>query len=593
MSIDLPPSPAASGHDSAARPRKLLTRRLPPLYYLHNFRGAMQSLEQRYATLMSDAERAFIRTFAGLAEPSQCLLTRMLMRKGPTFKRATLRYPEIPQPHVALEQLAEHGWVETDPVLSALELQRMLGPTQRREVSGSGGRRPAAARDAMQFLLPIATEPATPRPLSQWHQRLAATHVHLAIEPLARRLQFLYFGNDWQTWAEFVLTDLGLQRYEEVPYDAASCAFTCRAEIEHFYRLNECIARSRHGEPAASIVPDAWRPEGVSEWLAARFARLHLELGELLQRQGQNELALQTWRNCPMAAARIRLVRLQERLGMVASARNEAEAALRLAAGETERRAMATALKRLRRRLGEQPAQDAPRSRPAVIRLSLPEAPDQRIERRVCAALSSGDCQAFYVENSLFPALFALLCWDAIFAPLPGAFFHPFQSGPADLFTPEFRVRRAALLDAQLALLDADAHRDVIWRNYHAKTGISSRLVRWGRLRPQVLSLALACIPPAHLKLIFAEMLEDLEHHRTGLPDLVLFRRDQPSYQLLEVKAPGDRLQDNQRRWMEFFARQGIPAAVCTVTWTVQNPAPLADQRDQDDQWQRYTQQEQ
>ncbi|MEO6079832.1 MAG: VRR-NUC domain-containing protein [Steroidobacteraceae bacterium] len=28
-----------------------------------------------------------------------------------------------------------------------------------------------------------------------------------------------------------------------------------------------------------------------------------------------------------------------------------------------------------------------------------------------------------------------------------------------------------------------------------------------------------------------------------------------------------DRLQDNQRRWMDFFARHNIPATVCKIRW--------------------------
>ncbi len=51
----------------------------------------------------------------------------------------------------------------------------------------------------------------------------------------------------------------------------------------------------------------------------------------------------------------------------------------------------------------------------------------------------------FYVENALINSLFGLLCWPAIFAPPPGAFFHPFQSGPADLSAPHLVQRRAAV----------------------------------------------------------------------------------------------------------------------------------------------------
>ena len=56
----------------------------------------------------------------------------------------------------------------------------------------------------------------------------------------------------------------------------------------------------------------------------------------------------------------------------------------------------------------------------------------------------------YYVENSLINSLFGLLCWPAIFAPLPGAFFHPFQRGPVDLLNDDFQQRRAELFEACL-----------------------------------------------------------------------------------------------------------------------------------------------
>ncbi len=108
----------------------------------------------------------------------------------------------------------------------------------------------------------------------------------------------------------------------------------------------------------------------------------------------------------------------------------------------------------------------------------------------------------------------------------------------------------------------------MIWRNYRAKAGINNPFVRWGKLKPQILKLALACIPPAQLKLICEQLLEDLERHSSGLPDLIQFHPDEGRYQLIEVKAPGDRLQDNQLQWMEFFAAGGIPAVVCKVRWS-------------------------
>ena len=37
--------------------------------------------------------------------------------------------------------------------------------------------------------------------------------------------------------------------------------------------------------------------------------------------------------------------------------------------------------------------------------------------------LQQDDAPVHYVENTLLCSLFGLLCWEAIFAPLPGSFF--------------------------------------------------------------------------------------------------------------------------------------------------------------------------
>ena len=37
----------------------------------------------------------------------------------------------------------------------------------------------------------------------------------------------------------------------------------------------------------------------------------------------------------------------------------------------------------------------------------------------------------------------------------------------------------------------------------------------------------------------------------------------------VEVKGPGDALQKNQRRWMQYFAQHGIPHRLARVTWSI------------------------
>ena len=70
-------------------------RRLAPIYYLHNFRRALATLAERYAGLLDADEGGFIEQFDRQAEPVQCLLARLVMRKGPLFRRASLGYAEV------------------------------------------------------------------------------------------------------------------------------------------------------------------------------------------------------------------------------------------------------------------------------------------------------------------------------------------------------------------------------------------------------------------------------------------------------------------------------------------------------------------
>jgi sulfur relay (sulfurtransferase) complex TusBCD TusD component (DsrE family) len=41
---------------------------------------------------------------------------------------------------------------------------------------------------------------------------------------------------------------------------------------------------------------------------------------------------------------------------------------------------------------------------------------------------------------------------------------------------------------------------------------------------------------------------------------------------MIEVKGPGDRLQDHQTRWLEYCVEQGVPVSVCYVRWAEGSP---------------------
>jgi hypothetical protein len=159
------------------------------------------------------------------------------------------------------------------------------------------------------------------------------------------------------------------------------------------------------------------------------------------------------------------------------------------------------------------------------------------------------------------------LCWEVIFLPLPGAFFHEFHAAPADIYSPDFFRRREREFAARFAQLHSGEYRDTIFDTFARKAGIQSAFVSWGWITEELLSAALECLPPEHLEHCFRRIVRDVKTNRAGFPDLIQFWPRERRYRMIEVKGPGDRLQDNQIRWLDYCASHGMPVSVCHVRW--------------------------
>ena len=194
--------------------------------------------------------------------------------------------------------------------------------------------------------------------------------------------------------------------------------------------------------------------------------------------------------------------------------------------------------------------------------------PEQCVELGTAEALGTPTAPIAYVENCLINSLFGLLFWDALYAPVPGAFFHPFQSHPADLYRSAFKEKRSEQLAAAWAMLDNGSYAEQIFERFEQKRGITNAFIHWSVITPELLALALKLIPAEHLRLIFERLLSDIRTHRSGFPDLIQFDIEAQRYKLIEVKGPGDRLQDNQKLWLDYFVEHQIPCSVCWVTWS-------------------------
>jgi len=377
----------------------------------------------------------------------------------------------------------------------------------------------------------------------------------------------MFFGNFHQTWTEFVLADLGIYTYETIALRSAP--FLTRAHIAAFQRLYECRRDLEEGAELDQVVAAIPPPIADSDWLASARQKLLFQIAAAYERFDDAPSAVTLLSICRHRGARARTIRLRERLGQWQRARDLCLVAWENSESESERQQLRRLLPRLNRKLGI--AADKTRELPAVATFEvlldpLPCVRSVEIRVRDFLARQEGPFSAvYYVENGLINSLFGLLFWDAIFAPVPGAFFHEFQYGPADLESGRFYERRRVEFAEGFAELESGEYKASIRRRLSAKSGIQSPFVAWGLLTERLLDLALRCFPASHLRLWFEWILRDLVDNRAGFPDLVQFWPSEPGYRMVEVKGPGDRLQDNQRRFLEFCTGQQMPVFLCQV----------------------------
>jgi hypothetical protein len=353
-----------------------------------------------------------------------------------------------------------------------------------------------------------------------------------------------------------------------VEFSPSARGFRSRRDIDDYLALHHCRERFTEGEDPQQVMRALPPAIAGNEWLNSRRDKLLFQMAQHLEKQQDWNGAHSIYAACAYPGARARAVRVLEKSGQAGAAHALLLQALAQPESEHERQQLLRMLPRLRRKLGH-PKPPAAQPAPVVrldLALPMPEG-EWWVEGVVRDHLAREEAPVYYVENALINSLFGLLCWDAIFTSIPGAFFHPFHHGPADLHSADFQRRRAAQFAACLGQLDDGAYQDTIRRNLLAKDGIQSPFVYWGALDAELVELALACIPAAHLKKWFERILLDIKANRSGFPDLIQFWPAERRYHMIEVKGPGDRLQDNQLRWISYCAEHQMPITVCYLQW--------------------------
>lgn len=535
-------------------------------YYLTNFRSLVTFVEQSYRGLLNEAEARWYASFQELSEPAQRLYVRLLGRRATLFRLSKLRYTEIQSIEDAASELCAaelgvddppHELCQLLPAFTKPELVKRLNLSDQHRLS-------RADLDAHIIERNLLSDITTLRQCDTWFEIKGAEEFTV--------FKLCFFGNGYQDMSEFVLRDLGLFRYEQYRIDRQSLVFQTREQIDAHLQTLGCATMLDQvdvNDANALLDLNQLLPENKQHdaHLARRVDRVHNSIARQLERLGKLEDALTLYRQSEKPPSRERQVRVLMKLDRPEEALDLCSEILTHGHTSEELQFVETIEPKIKRILNH-PLKSKPRFRPLSTKLTLKPA-DARVEAIACRFYAQfGEC--FYVENSLINGVLGLFIWDIIFAPVEGVFYNPFQSAPADFYQPEFVHSRAKLLKERFAELeDPLRFSATVWERYESSQGIANPLVNWHYLNEDLLSIALIRIPVKDWQHFFSRMLEDLRNHTSGLPDLILFPKN-GSYEMLEIKGPGDAVQKNQYRWMAFFSQHRIPYRVVHISWANQ-----------------------
>lgn len=583
--------------DSSELPNNIM---LPDDYYLDNFRLLLNFVESRYEDLLTENEVGFIQSFVNVSEGAQRLYVRLVLRKGPLFRSDKLNYSEIVNLTLAAFELKATGLLEVFCSINASSEQQ-LDLTEDSESQDSATEPRADGIEAFLSLLTkpelvgllnrhleFDTNPAQlnkPELLETGSEYLSVNDFRKAItfdvyQPLGvehlELLKLLFFGNMYQDFTEFVLNDLGITPFEQYVIDQDTRFFSKRDIVDdtvQLYHLNELSFLAIENNDLEALLQVAEMTNLIDEpSLQRRKDRVINRIARQLERLDQYHDALRLFSLSRTAPARERSARIYlAAFENVEQALSSCDEIILAPEDEAE---FEFAVKFGRRVLKKNklpiPASypDLKTVSPNLNTVELEFDPQYRVEEATRQWYVSQGHQAAYVENALFTGIFGLVFWDIIFSSARGVFFNPCQRGPVDLFSADFRPRRQAEITARLQDLQVgDFLRHKALETFDLKRGLANFLVNWHVLNRPLLELAIDRIPVKNLCTVFVRLLADLRSNRSGLPDLIVFP-DVGGYELVEVKGPGDKLQDNQNRWIRHFEREGMPVAVVNVQWT-------------------------
>ena len=540
------------------------TLQLHPTYYLDNFNRLIEHAQTYYPDLLSTDETRWLQNYKRLSTPSQCLMVRLLSRKGCWFRSDKLDYDEIPNLPDALQELRASCFIAlSDPkashslVITEHELGlHLLTKPELVNVFPSLKSSKSAKKDVLLELL-------TQQPFDNY-EALTFNCIHVVDAEVIDVLLLLFFANTYQDLSQFVLSDLGLNTFENYPLSKQRRFFNSREQLNQLLSMRDVQRQYYEGDRKDCDVLEhllqSLPCESEHRSIARKRSRLINDIARDLERLNQNEKAVHWFKQSSIPPSRERLARIYDKQGELDLM---SDTVTKMQTNPSDVSELEVAVK-LEQRLLRKQGQKVPRASKPIceqIRLEL-DLSQTRVELAVKQHFEAQGWEVYFSENSFLCGLFGLVFWDVIFSDVEGAFINRYQHRPLDLYHSDFQQKRELQINAifqTISNLGIDHLLDV----YDEKFGIANPFVHWNHFPKALVECSIHSVPRALLIDLFKVILSDLKLFRTGMPDLIAFKGDQ--FHWIEVKGPGDKLQDNQWRWIKEFERLSVPFSVCYV----------------------------
>lgn len=550
---------------------------LPPKYYLDNFRYLLRFVQDKYASILNEAELLFLEKFNALPEDAQCLFVRFCNRRGAFFKLRKLNYSEIADIPACIETLLEDLFIEPIAIRHfprAGELLEIftkaellaISKTLHKDIKGKASVKKEELLD--WFLESIDFQEVV--------SLLENEIIKVNFEQETMMLKFLFFGNRHAEMTEFVMRDLGIRQYQEFDEDKLVAQFATRQEAED--RLLISIAKEdfflmqeANTEPIEMynwfIDWSEKHRTALSEVALPSYERLMLRVGLYLERQKLFDHALAIFRLTNEPPSRERQVRILYKTKNIEEARvlcqqisfEPKNADEHFFAIDFVSRLEAEILKK---RTKKSTTQQLHKSESILIDVAW----KYQVEAGTIDYYVQQGSNAIFSENHLWRSIFGLLFWDIVFDTDSMAIHHPLQRTPSDLYKPQFWEKRRNRLIERLELLEnQEVLNNHITQMLSEKAGSINPLIDWFEGTSEVIRVVFERIPIGVLGKILLEMAKNMRENTHGFPDLFTWTTD--SYEFIEVKSPTDNLSAQQLFWLHFFEKIGLKAKVLRVGW--------------------------